>query len=252
MLKLFEEKVPIEVSFGDLKIKLNSEFKCPSCGQKVKITKDDVLHAAEGVIATCAIYAQWNELIEKYEKQPEKFGDYFEFAAPLAKIEHDIMAREAHLMTSLNTSIKLPCGDAVNVQIDGRIEFKDLPDKGEVLRKLGLETKSAYAWLSYIFGGAVNEKAGKRKAQEIMDVLDAFDQELKSWELFEEKVTEYIPASASGIDGPIRAKISEGTSIAREQIRVETKSIISDIDTALARVAMRHGGLMMRGWIAKG
>jgi len=243
-------KIPVLFEFGDHKIQLDSDFLCPACGEKARITTGMAENVANQVMTTCAVYADYAKTINAYMKNPQKLRDYFDFAVPLAIAEHNFSALSNPMM-SLGTSIELPCGHRVPVSIQCSIEEVEAPKKKEVLHKLGLKTKNSWRWLSYAYTGRVNEQYGKRKAEEIAYILNNYYHEKQALENFAKNLTEKIPKSMTGYD--LHGDVSQRIRKILDELDIVVTSIIKDLDETLARVAMRPPGpLTTKGWVEVG
>jgi hypothetical protein len=243
-------KIPVLLDFGDSKIGLDKDFLCPSCGEETRITTEMAENVASPVMATCAIYADYAKPINTYRKNPEKMKDYFDYAVPMAIAEHNFGALGNRAM-SLATSIELECGHKVPVSIQCSVKEVDPPKKTEVLHKLGLNTKNAWRWVSYIYSGRVNEQYGKRKAEEIMYLINNYYEEKQSLENFAKNLSEKIPTSLTGQD--LSGDVSRRIQKILDELNDVVTSIVKDIDETLARVAMHPpGSLRTRGWVAVG
>lgn len=249
-MRLFERKTPINVEFPGNKINPDKEFLCPDCGEKVTITTDRVKNAASHVISTCVLYHERNRIITKYEK--DKFKDYFEYAVPMAQIEHRLLTI-GESMTSISTSLELPCGHKIPLRVECGIEIMEEPKKKDVLRKLGLNTENAQRWVSYIYTGRVNKKFGIRKTAEIMTLVDTYFREKQAIETFEKETLAKIPRSTTGLDGRLSGDISKTVKLMNDDLDDTMKSVIHDLDETLSRVAMRPEVVSRDGvsvWVA--
>ena len=246
-MRLFEKKTPINVEFPETKIDLDKEFECPVCEEKVIVTADRVKNAASRVISTSVLFHERNKLISNYEKG--KFKDYFEYAVPMAKIEHQLMSI-GDPTTSLSTSIELPCEHKISVRIECGIEIMDEPKKADVLRKLGLGTKNAQRWLSYIYTGKPNKKFGAKKAAEIMDFVDGYFSEKQAFSEFEKETLARIPRSTRGLDGKLSVDIAQTVKLVNDDLDDIMKSVIHELDETLTRISMRPDVAPRGGWIA--
>lgn len=249
-MRLLERKTPIDVDLGGRK--LNKEFDCPFCGEKTKITRPMVMNAGGNVVTTCVLYDDYAEPINKYHKNPKAFKDSFEYLVPLARAVHNLGALSQPTL-SLATSIELPCGHKIPTAIECGIPEVEEPKKKEVLYKLGLDTKNAWRWLSYIYTGRVNEKFGKKKADEVMHIINSYHNEKAELERFQAEVNDKVPASITGLDGRLQSDVSTDIQAILRELDMIVKSVIHDLDETLARVAMRpEGGLPIKSWVAKG
>lgn len=115
------DKVPLEVDFGEHKIELEKEFPCPKCGANVKVAKNQLLNKASNVVKTVPILGERNKLIKTYNQNPEKFTDYFDFAAPLAKLDRKLNGIQ-YVSTSITIDYELGCGHTIKVRIFGDVE----------------------------------------------------------------------------------------------------------------------------------
>lgn len=249
-MRLLRGKIPTILDFGGRNIELDKDFLCPTCGEKAQITTDMAMNVASPVATTCVVYSEYAKVINKYKQKPEKFKDYFEFAVPAARAMHKLGAIAMPAM-SLATSIELPCGHKIPVSIKCSVPEVEEPKKQDVLHKLGLDTKNAWRWLSYIYTGRVNEKYGERKANEIISIINSYHKEKQTLENFQKNLADKIPPSITGYD--LGGDVSRGIRKILDELEVILRSVIKDLDETLTRIARRpEGRLTTRGWVAKG
>jgi len=248
-MRLLEKKTPINIEFPGTNIDLDKEFLCPECEEKATITTDQAKNVASRVISTSVLFHERNRIISDYEKG--KFKDYFDYAVPMAKIEHQLMAI-GDPMTSLNTSVGLPCEHKISIRIECGIEITEEPKKVDVLHKLGLNTENAQRWLSYIYTGRPNKKFGVKKAAEIMDFVDSYFREKQAFSEFGKETLAKIPRSVTGLEGRISGDISKTLNLMNSNLDAIMKSLIHELDETLARVAMRPDVIPRGGWVAQG
>jgi len=246
-MRLLEKKTPINVEFPGTNIEPNKEFPCPECEEKATITTDQIKNAASRVISTSVLFHERNRIISDYEKG--KFKDYFDYAVPIAKFEHQFYAI-GQPETSLSTSVELPCGHKTSIRVECGIEIVEEPKKEEVLHKLGLNTENAQRWLSYIYTGRPNKKFGVRKAAEIMDFVETYFREKQAFSEFEKETLAKIPSSVTGLEGRISGNISKTIKLMNDDLDALMKSLIRELDETLIRIAMRPPITPRGGWVA--
>lgn len=115
------------------------------------------------------------------------------------------------------------------------------PKNEDALRKLGLNSPNAWRWLSYVYSpdGRIDEAFGKRKAAEIMAIVNSYFEETESFRKFENEVLTKLPASVTDLDRRIKVHIQRDITEVLDELKTSINSILSDIDEVLARVAMR-------------
>ena len=242
----------VDIEFSDPEIKFDKEFNCPTCGEKVKVTKEQVLNVGSPVVSTAPAYSEYAKVVSRYHDSPGKFKDYFEYAVPFAKAEHDLSAIGNRTL-SLATSVPLPCGHAISVSIKCTVEDVEEPRKTGVLRKLGVSTENAEKWLSYVYTGRVNEAFGKKKAKEITSIINAYETEKPALERFKEELADRVPPSITGLDARLRGDVDRGITEIMKELDLALQSVVNEIDETLMRVARRpDGALPDRSWVVKG
>ena len=247
---ILDRKTNVILDFGGRNIELDKDFLCPTCAEKTRITGDMAMNVASPVATTCAVYAEYVKPINTFQKNPKKQQDYFAYAVPLHRARKRLSAISNRAM-SLATSIELNCGHKIPVSIECGIKEVAEPKKQDVLHQLGLNTKNAYRWLSYIYTGRVNEQWGKRKAAEIMEIVNRYHTEKEALENFQKDLGDKIPPSITGYD--LHGDVSSGIRKILDELDVVMRSIIHDLDETLARVAMRPDKeLPIKSWVAAG
>lgn len=236
----FKDKVPIEIDFGEHKIELEKEFPCPKCDAKVKVNKNQLLNKASNVVKTVPILYERNKLIKTYNEKPEKFSDYFDFAAKLAKLDKKL-DEIVFASTSMSISYELGCGHRINVRVFSDIEPLKPPKKQEALRKLGLNSPNAWRWLSHIYSpdGRIDESLGKRRAAEIMEIVNNYFKETEAFRGFEKEMLTKLPHSVTDLDRRIKAQLQRDIKEVLEELKTLMNSVVHDIEEALTRVSFR-------------
>jgi len=247
---MLDGKTNTFLDFGGRDLELDKDFLCLNCGEKTRITHDMAMNVASGVATTCVVYSEYVKPINTLNAKPNKLKDYFDYAVPLARAKHKLAAISDRAL-SLATSIELPCGHLIPVSITCGVTEVEEPKKQDVLHTLGLNTKNAWRWLSYIYTGRINEKNGQKKAEEIMHIVNNYYTEKEALENFQKDLADKIPPSITGYD--LHADVSGGIRKILDELDVVMRSIINEFDETLDRVAMRpEGRLTTKGWVAAG
>lgn len=237
---LTENKIPINVDTFGLDIKLDKPFSCPKCGATSNVTKHRLLSLTSNVVRAVPIFNDRNELIKKYHKDPPELSDYPTYAYRLAKFDRQLN-QIPFVSTSKTIDYALECGHIIKLRVFADIEQLTPPDKFEALLKLGLNGENAWPLVSYTYSpdGRINEKFGKKKADEIMAIVESYHKETEAFKKFERETLANIPTSVTDLDRRMKLNLQRDVKQILDQLQTMIKSIIYDFDTVLERVAMR-------------
>ena len=238
----------IKAEFANPQIKVGKEFTCPTCGVLSKVTREQILNAASGVVSMAPLYAEFAGIVKKYPN----YRHYIEYRLPLLRVSQK-MGAISNGALSIRTSVMLPCNHTVDVAVEYIGKDVQQPNATNALLELGVKGKDCWKWLSYIYTGQVSEVAGKKKVEEITAIVNAYKTEIPALEQMKSELREKIPASITGLDGKIFEHLSSDIETITKELKTTLQSVVNEIDGTLTRVARRpDGALPDRSWVVKG
>jgi hypothetical protein len=237
-MQIIKDKVPINIEFpANPEIKLDRTFKCPQCRENIVITTDDVMNLAGQIPQTAVILSDMSKLNKQYRDNPKSFSDYFAYRVPMVDLERKLSALGS-TTTGSSTSIELPCGDRVSIDINAKLDFIEPPRKLEVLKTLGLNSEHAWRWLSWIHGEKVNIRDGKKRAERIQSYVDTYEREMTAYKKLKDYL-QNVPSSETGID--IEFVVRDSLRKIEHLWDEVFSGIIDELEKDLPMAALTHG-----------